>query len=140
LDEAAGVNGFITTDFDGGDDRAYAVSVQPDGKVILAGDSEGQFALARYWPDLTVDVIDKISPAFYNLNISPNPTSDILNVELPANANPTTLRIFDIRGRLVDVQAFTKGQPLSVEYLPSGMYSLKMTDGEQVYMGKFVKQ
>jgi len=40
--------GQTTTDFGPGDDAAYAVLVQADGKILLAGTSGGDFALARY--------------------------------------------------------------------------------------------
>ena len=36
-------------------DDAYAVAVQPDGKIVVAGDSDGKFALARYNPTGSLD-------------------------------------------------------------------------------------
>ena len=42
-----GTNGIVTTDF-GGDDVANGMIQVPGGKVILAGTSDGLFALARY--------------------------------------------------------------------------------------------
>ena len=57
---AAGT-GVVTTDFHGDTDRAYAVAVQPDGKIIVAGhatDAAGtgnDFAVARYDIDGSLD-------------------------------------------------------------------------------------
>ncbi len=52
LDPSFGGDGKVTTDLGGGDDRAFSVAIQPDGKIVVAGDSyNGQdrdFALARY--------------------------------------------------------------------------------------------
>ena len=48
LDPSFGTGGKVTTDFAGGDDRAYSVAIQPNGNIILAGTSDGKFALARY--------------------------------------------------------------------------------------------
>jgi len=48
-------DGRQTTDFGGGIDVAYGVAVQPDGKIIVAGDASGRFALARYQADGSLD-------------------------------------------------------------------------------------
>ena len=65
LDTTFGVGGIVTTDFsdDGGDDfeSAFALVLQPDGKLIAAGNSDDpvtfatRFALARYLPDGSLD-------------------------------------------------------------------------------------
>ena len=57
-------DGIVTIDFGGHDDRAKALVVEPDGKIVVAGysvelDTEDapsrDFALARYKPDGTLD-------------------------------------------------------------------------------------
>jgi len=48
LDPGFGAGGQATTDFAGGDDAAFAVLLQPDGRVVAGGVSAGDFALARY--------------------------------------------------------------------------------------------
>ncbi|NOU26225.1 MAG: hypothetical protein HOO90_11910, partial [Methylotenera sp.] len=55
-----GTNGIITTDFVGNNDEIYAIKVQADGKILVAGsttDAGGtsQFALARYNTDGSLD-------------------------------------------------------------------------------------
>ena len=52
--------GGVTTDFSGGDDRGFAVAIQPDGKIVVAGTAttaQGgyDFGVARYNPDGTLD-------------------------------------------------------------------------------------
>lgn len=47
LDISFGTNGLVRTNF-GGVDVALAVALQPDGKIIAAGISDTDFALARY--------------------------------------------------------------------------------------------
>jgi uncharacterized delta-60 repeat protein len=46
-DMTFGTQGKVITDF-GGDDRAEAVALQSDGRIVVAGRSDGDFALARY--------------------------------------------------------------------------------------------
>jgi uncharacterized delta-60 repeat protein len=51
LDKTFGVDGKVVTDFFGGDDRANAIALQPDGKIVLAGiahSTSNVFAVARY--------------------------------------------------------------------------------------------
>ena len=56
-----GTGGTVTTDFNGSTDRAYAVAVQPDGKIVVAGHATNaartgiDIALARYTSDGSLD-------------------------------------------------------------------------------------
>src|SRR4051812_30122233 len=54
LDVSFSGDGKQITDF-GGSDAATAVAVQADGKIVVAGSSDGNFALARYAADGTLD-------------------------------------------------------------------------------------
>ena len=57
-DPSFGIDGLVTTDF-GRDDLAYGLTLQPDGKIVLVGDTgdgvDGDFALARYNSDGSLD-------------------------------------------------------------------------------------
>jgi len=59
LDTSFGGDGIVTTDFGSGFDRAEALALQPDGKIVVAGSSwasgNGNFALARYLRTGTLD-------------------------------------------------------------------------------------
>jgi uncharacterized delta-60 repeat protein len=64
LDSSFGIGGLVLTDFGSGNlgrgDDAYAVAIQPDGKIVVAGDSYGyqdtaDFALARHNTDGILD-------------------------------------------------------------------------------------
>jgi uncharacterized delta-60 repeat protein len=55
LDTSFGFNGRVTTDFGSLEDYGYSVTVQSDGKILLAGSSNGDFALARYNTDGSLD-------------------------------------------------------------------------------------
>ncbi len=54
LDTTFGTSGLATTNF-GGTDVADAAVLQPDGKIIAAGRTGGDFALARYNSDGSLD-------------------------------------------------------------------------------------
>ncbi len=60
LDTGFGTGGKVTTSFGSGPDRAYAMVVQPDGKIVVGGEatvaaSGLDFALARYNSDGSLD-------------------------------------------------------------------------------------
>ena len=55
LDSSFGTNGKVITDFSGGKDIGKCIAIQADGKIIVAGSSGGDIALARYNPDGNLD-------------------------------------------------------------------------------------
>jgi uncharacterized delta-60 repeat protein len=55
LDTSFDSDGKVTTDFFGNDDYGYSITLQADGKILVAGSSRGNFALARYNTDGSLD-------------------------------------------------------------------------------------
>ena len=55
-DPTFGMNGKVTTPIGAGNDVAYSVAIQPlDGKIVVAGSSDNDFALVRYETDGNLD-------------------------------------------------------------------------------------
>ncbi|MBV6499235.1 MAG: hypothetical protein CJBNEKGG_01686 [Prosthecobacter sp.] len=54
-DDEFGVDGLVSTDMGPGSDKAADVTVQPDGKILVAGNSGANLALARYLVDGSLD-------------------------------------------------------------------------------------
>jgi uncharacterized delta-60 repeat protein len=50
-----GSNGLVLTDFFGGNDRAVALALVPDGRIVAAGEALSDFALVRYLSDGQLD-------------------------------------------------------------------------------------
>ena len=55
LDNTFGGDGKVITALGSTQEGCYAVALQPDGKILLAGGSEGDFAVVRYNADGTLD-------------------------------------------------------------------------------------
>ena len=55
LDTSFGGDGIVTTDLGTDDDDANAIALQPDGKIVVVGDTDENVALARYLPDGQLD-------------------------------------------------------------------------------------
>jgi uncharacterized delta-60 repeat protein len=77
LDSSFGVGGKVSTDFSASDDVAFAVAIQPDGKIIAVGwsstqdvSSDRSFALVRYNTDGSLDSSfgagGKVTTRFFN--------------------------------------------------------------------------
>ncbi len=56
LDSTFGTNGKVITDFGTGNDEGQSVTIQPDGKIVVAGYNSSDFALARYLSDGSLDL------------------------------------------------------------------------------------
>jgi uncharacterized delta-60 repeat protein len=57
LDPTFGENGMVTTDVGPDGDSANAIAIQPDGKIVVAGEASfaASFGLVRYTPDGALD-------------------------------------------------------------------------------------
>jgi len=97
LDEDFGLGGVKTVDFGGASQLAYSVAVQADGKILLAGSVDQDFAMARLQgdsADLGMTGISDWSDSgpiafrFDLVNRGPNPASSVdFKVKLPAELN-----------------------------------------------------
>ena len=55
LDSSFGTGGMVTTDFGVDGEAVNGLAIQPDGKIVAAGEAGGVLALARYNPDGSLD-------------------------------------------------------------------------------------
>ena len=81
----------------------------------------------------TASVEDENS--FNNLSVYPNPTKNILFIK--GNELPVQITIYNILGQeLISVKNTNK---IDVEYLSTGVYTIKISDGTRLFKGKFIK-
>lgn len=76
-----------------------------------------------------------------NLRLFPNPTTGILSFVLPNSiaAQSLNLNLYDQKGVLIS--SFSTGQnQIDVSHLATGIYSIVLPVGQNVYVGRFVKQ
>lgn len=110
LDPTFGTGGKVTTDFRNGDDAAFSMAIQADGKIVAAGTSSSgikyDFALARYNADGSLDttfdgdgkvVIDLLSDNEFLYDIAIQSTGDLIvvgeNAILPVIGDFVVLRV-----------------------------------------------
>lgn len=153
-DNNFGNDGKVLTDFNNADDIAAAIAIQANGKIIAAGASGGNFALARYKSDAsTMNVTADNSSLniadnnFSSIKAYPNPVKDVLHIAGLKNGN-NTITILNAEGKLVK-QAIAENQTydLNIKQLPAGIYYLHIeknnssgTQDKKISSIKFIKQ
>ncbi len=111
LDDTFGVGGKVVTPLAALYDEAYAVAIQPDGKILAAGyaynGSDNDIAVVRYLNDLNVGLLD-LSVPDNSVLVFPNPIHGeaILQYEL-AREERITIQLLDLEGRVL--QTFLDG-------------------------------
>jgi hypothetical protein len=72
----------------------------------------------------------------------PNPTTDVLNLVLPADhrAAEVQVEVLDARGAAMKQVRYDGSGMLEVQQLPAGVYTLRLRDGGAVIHQRFVKQ
>ncbi|MFA5432404.1 MAG: T9SS type A sorting domain-containing protein [Candidatus Paceibacterota bacterium] len=151
LDSTFAINGIITTSIGTGNDVAYSVAIQSDGKIVLGGfsinNTNSYFALARYISGLNIGIID--FPFTNNsILIYPNPIRQNATLEYELqDQEMISIRLVDIQGRSIKTfinnvkQEIGKHQQiLSLPAkLPSGYYFINISYGKGQVSIKIIK-
>lgn len=96
------------------------------------GGTTGAFCLEV--TNLSATAVTEISST--DIEIFPNPTAGVVNL---TNVNADLVQVFDSMGRLIRSEV-TPGYTLNISGMPAGVYFLKITEGEQVYSARVVKE
>lgn len=128
---------FLTMErFDLLDGKSCIWTSLPNGKRDLVSENDEACSFEYVLNASNIDILD-------NLNIFPNPTKDILNIQLSSTfKNPIHIQIFDLSGRLVQSENLNRGQELyqiSVAHLQVGSYLLQINNGEKRIRQVFIK-
>ena len=76
-----------------------------------------------------------------NINLYPNPTSNILNIENRTSEIVSSIAIYSINGSLVrNIKNSQNIQSVDVSELQSGIYFVKVERNDQVLNYKFIKK
>ena len=106
LDSTFGAGGEVATDFNGGNDDALSVLLQPDGRIVAVGDATSlanfyDFALTRFMPDGTIDTtfgnLGKVESDFGAANLDQarsavlRQTANLARSAIPTPNHPTPI-------------------------------------------------
>lgn len=115
------------------------------GEVVIDTYDNGTNILTQgfHQTELTVTAIDE-TIANVRLNMYPNPTSELLNIELGNNESDINLQLFDMSGKLVHqvkIEAYQTKYVLPMNLVATGNYLVQMqsVDGKMNTTHKVVK-
>lgn len=138
LDDSFSNDGIQTTDIRFGNDYGNSVAIQKDGKIVVAGEADGNFAIARYWGPNTTSIINQTETASSNFYIYPNPAHEIVFVD--GLKQPGEIEILNLQGNVIScivVEVETTG--VDISNLISGVYLLKFSTNGESIIKKIVK-
>lgn len=97
------------------------------------------------WYNKNGDAVSIFKPDYINnLNIYPNPATDIVSIQMELlKVENTEVALYDMNGRLIisetNLTYFDNtGYQLNVSDVPNGIYLLKVTNGEEVHTGRVI--
>lgn len=142
LDPDFGALGQLTASLSNKYDEAFAMVLQPDGKIVVGGTADTginrDFVLARFQNSITAGTEEvTVNPG---LILYPNPAKSILNIKLPKNNLAITgIKIHNLLGQLV--YSSNKGDTrINIANLETGIYSIAVTTGSGSWQSKFIKE
>lgn len=127
-DLSFGTEGIFIIDIGGEHDYVECLSIQNDGKIIMAGSTDIGSAIVRLKPD-----IDLVEINYYNYNepilIYPNPVNNSATLKYVKNINNiVSIILYDMQGKAVKSFCLSN-KPDEVLYfnnVPSGQYILSI--------------
>ena len=138
LDPGFNSTGIVTTDCGLNDDVVRSMSIQSDGKMVVAGYADTFFALARYNSTNGNDIKENYSPG-HIITISPNPLISSSVLQFNDHLSNAEVIIYDLLGEEKCHTKFT-GDSMEIKRgnLISGVYFVKVYAEEKLWTGKIV--
>jgi len=164
LDTTFGINGQADlVDFNKKNDDAYAVALQSDGKIVLAGTATiriitggtyyyyTEYGIVRFNNDITnvekkdftgLPVAQSIGREGIAIFLYPNPVRDVLNIKALDGSTSYDLRITNAEGGVVARTSIsnTSSYKWNLQSLSKGVYYLSVYSNNKKTSLKFVKE
>ena len=129
------------------DDGINKVYVDNDNRIWLGSLSGISKYDSAKWTNYNCDnfalsVTNPIENSFSNqIELFPNPTHDILNIELKEKINEATIKVFSSQGFLILEKAMNyPSTKINLESLDAGIYLVSISNSESNIYKKIVKQ
>ncbi|GGG59052.1 endonuclease [Bizionia arctica] len=140
------VNGdYVNTIAYGAQDVVETITISNiniEGPVSIVIDGNSVTSNRVVFDDLSWTCFTELNVMGYQLNdisIYPNPVSNTLNIQLN-KSEETQIDIFNILGKRVLTKTIRQSQSINVENLNSGIYILKIKQGDATISKKLIKQ
>jgi len=142
LDNTFDIDGKLTTDFSSQIDFGIAITLQSDGKILVAGNSkyggDSDFAITRY--NNTITGINKINKQVRLLELYPNPANDMIVVKANPNLSDMNYTVSDLLGKVVITGKLTsEATTVNINKLKCGFYFIQV-EGQNQQALTFIKE
>ncbi len=74
------------------------------------------------------------------LSVYPNPASNLLTLQFIAKTKSVSYEVYDLTGRIVLKGNIDESNMISIQSISEGLYIIKLVDGAQTFLSKFMKQ
>ncbi len=121
----------------------FKVRVTDDGTPPLYDEEQITVTVTNTFAAMNATDNLSIEKAIVKVNIFPNPVSDILHIVLPSQAGDLSVRIIDLKGRVVSSYTFSDAAKtncdINVSKLANGMYLVQLQSDRIKETLKFMK-
>jgi uncharacterized delta-60 repeat protein len=139
IDATFDTDGKVITNF-GGDDGAVSIKLQTNGKIVAAGFSNDDFALARY----TNGTLSTQDFTTFNAGttIFPNPFVYSTTITTKQVMNNASLKIYNSIGQCIKEihSIYSDSVEISIENATSGMYFISIENEGTITTEKIIKE
>jgi uncharacterized delta-60 repeat protein len=133
IDSTFGESGVLITDF-GGNGYKVSAAIQNESKLVIAGTSDGYFAIARY---ILFNSPDNIKEEKRFISVYPNPTQGNITIEFP---EPGTVAFIDLFGRTIKSVKLTENRStINISEFIPGIYTVRIKTSDGIAIQKIVK-
>jgi hypothetical protein len=114
----------------------------------IDGDGDNDIAVSSYYSSVEVWYNNLIAnpnglptALEQNIRIFPNPSSDKLHISLPKNLAKENwqVSVYDTSGRLQVTEQASTLESVDIENLATGIYILKLSNGQDIFQHRFIK-
>jgi hypothetical protein len=108
-------------------DEAHDIAIGDLGEILVTGVSTNDLAALKFSSDITIGITDR--PFITDLQISPMPATDRIEVRFPNSVTDVDLSLYDQKGKLVWKDSFVNATIINVDLsaLAPGTYLLNAT-------------
>ncbi len=139
IDTTFDTDGKVTTNF-GGEDAAISIKLQPNGRIVVAGFSNDDFAVARY-TNGTLSTAD--FPTLNNdFTVFPNPFINSTTINTQQVMNNASLKMYNSIGQCIKEMHSIYGDSVEIylENATSGMYFISIENEGITTTQKIIKE
>ena len=131
LDNTLYMAGFLNTE-----SNIYTVNLSTGATTLLGTSNDAEYGLFALQGDPNLSITDT---DLSQINVYPNPASEIIYVEMPSTLSVVNITVHDIMGRNMIMDEINNNQ-LNIQHLSEGVYILQILTSQGLFTKKIIKK